>query len=100
VGDAGEVEDRVVVGEGVEAGVVAEGAFAAEFAEFDVALEDDFGVGGDFEVDGFALDDFDGLPRRKPAIRNSSTSGGAGTMAENVVAGSVRWLRLLRDANL
>src|SRR5580658_1098957 len=30
-----------------------------------------------------------GLPRRKPAIMNSSTSGGAGTMAEKVVAGSV-----------
>ncbi len=61
MGDAGEVEDRVLVGHGVEAGVVAEGAFAAQFAEFDVAFEDDFGVGGDFEIDGFALDDFDGL---------------------------------------
>ncbi len=30
-----------------------------------------------------------GLPRRNPAIRNSSTSGGAGTMAAKVVAGSV-----------
>ena len=30
-----------------------------------------------------------GLPRRKPAIRYSSTSGGAGTIAANVVAGSV-----------
>ena len=61
MGDAGEVEDRVVIGHGVEAGVVAERAFAAEFAEFDVAFEDDFGVGGDFEVDGFALDDLDRL---------------------------------------
>src|ERR1017187_3192766 len=30
-----------------------------------------------------------GLPRRKPAMRYSSTSGGAGTIAEKVVAGSV-----------
>ncbi len=40
VGDAGEVEDGVVVLHGVEAGVVAEGAFGAELAEFDVAFED------------------------------------------------------------
>ena len=61
VGDAGDVEDGVVLGHGVEAGVVAEGAFGAELVEFDVAFEDDFGVGGDFEVDGFALDQLDGL---------------------------------------
>ncbi len=61
VGDAGEMEDGVVVGEGVEAGVVAEGALGAEFAQLDVAFEDDFGVGGDLEIDGLALDDFDGL---------------------------------------
>ena len=30
-----------------------------------------------------------GLPRRNPAIMNSSTSGGAGTIAEKVNAGSV-----------
>jgi len=30
--DAGEVEDGVLVGQGVEAGVVAEGAFTTEFA--------------------------------------------------------------------
>ena len=41
--------------------MVAEGAFGAEFVELDVAFEDDFGVGGDFEIDGFALDQFDGL---------------------------------------
>ncbi len=60
MGDAGEVKDGVLVGEGVEAGVVAEGAFGAQFAQFDVAFEDDFGAGGDLEIDGFALDDFDG----------------------------------------
>jgi hypothetical protein len=60
MGDAGEMEDGVLVGEGVEAGVVAEGALGAELAQFDVAFEDDFSVGGDLEIDGFALDDFDG----------------------------------------
>jgi hypothetical protein len=43
--------------------VVAEGAFGAELVELDVAFEDDFGVGGDFEVDGLALDEFDGAAR-------------------------------------
>ena len=61
VGDAGEVEDGVVVGHGVEAGVIAEGAFGAEFGEVDVAFEDVFGVGGDFEVDGFGLDELGGF---------------------------------------
>ena len=46
-------------------------------------------MGRDFEVDGFGFDQFDRLPRRKPAMRYSSTSGGAGTIAANVVAGSV-----------
>ena len=59
VSDGGEVEDGVDVGHGVEAGVVAEGAFAAEFADVDVAFEDVLGVGGDLQVDGFALDEFD-----------------------------------------
>ena len=61
MGDAGDVEDGIVVLQGVEAGVVAEGAFGAELVEADVAFEDDFGVGGDFEVDGLALDELDGL---------------------------------------
>jgi hypothetical protein len=61
MGDAGEMEDRVIVGEGVEAGVVAKGAFAAQFAELDVAFEDDFSVSGNLEINGFALDDFDRL---------------------------------------
>ena len=45
----------------VEAGVVAEGAFGAQLAQLDVAFENDLGVGGHFEIDGFAFDDFDGL---------------------------------------
>ncbi len=84
VGDAGEVEDRVIVGEGVEAGVVAEGAFAAQFAQFDVAFEDDFGVGGDFKIDGFAFDDFDRLAAQETGdeeflhLRRGGNDGGKG----------------------
>ena len=55
MGDALHVEDRVEIFEGVEAGVVSEGTFGAEFVEVDVAFENDFAGGGDFEVDGFAL---------------------------------------------
>jgi hypothetical protein len=53
------MKDGVEIFERVEAGVVAEGAFGAEFVEVDVAFEDDFAGGGDFEVYGFALDKFD-----------------------------------------
>ncbi len=53
------MEDRVVVGERVEAGVIAEGAFVAQFAGFDVAFEDEFGVGRDFDIDGLALHHLD-----------------------------------------
>ncbi len=59
---AGEVEDGVVLLHGVEAGVVAEGAFGAELAELDVAFEDVLGVGGDFEVYGLGFDQLEGLP--------------------------------------
>src|ERR1035437_1311278 len=60
MGDAGEMEDGVLVGEGVEAGVVAKGPFGPQLAQLDVAFEDDCGVGGNLEIDGFALNDFDG----------------------------------------
>src|SRR5208282_4839661 len=52
---ASNVEDGIEVFERVEAGVVAEGAFAAEFVQVDVALEDDFCRGRDFQVHGLAL---------------------------------------------
>ena len=58
---AGEVEDGIVVLHGVEAGVVAERAFCAELGQVDEAFEDVLGVGGDFERDGFAADQLDGL---------------------------------------
>ncbi len=61
MGDAGDVEDGIEIFERVEAGVIAERAFGAEFVEVDVAFEDDFGVGGDFEIDGFALHQLDRL---------------------------------------
>ena len=61
VGDAGEMEDGVVVLHGVEAGVIAEGALGAEFAEVDEAFEDVLGVGGDFKVDRLGLDEFEGF---------------------------------------
>ena len=54
------MQDRVEVFERVETGVVAEGALGAEFVEVDVAFENDFAGGGDFEIDGFAFDQFDG----------------------------------------
>ena len=66
VGDAGDVEDGILVFERVEAGVVSEGALGAEFVEVDVALENDFGVGGNFEIDGLALHEFDGLLAKEP----------------------------------
>jgi hypothetical protein len=53
------VEHGIEVFERVEAGVVSEGAFGAEFVEIDVAFEDDLARGGDFEVYGLALDEFD-----------------------------------------
>ena len=53
------MEDRVEIFEGVEAGVISKGAFGAEFIEIDVAFEDDFAGGWDFEVDGFSFDEFD-----------------------------------------
>src|ERR1035437_4721295 len=61
VGDAGDVEDGVFLFHGVEAGVVTEGAFAAEFAEIHIAFEDVLGVGGNFEVDRLAAHEFDRL---------------------------------------
>jgi hypothetical protein len=57
--DAGDVEDRVEIFEGVEAGVVTEGTFGAEFVEVDVAFEDDFAGRRNFQIDGFAFDEFD-----------------------------------------
>ena len=51
--------------ERVEAGVIAERAFGAEFVEIDVAFENDFRRRGNFEIDGFALHQFDRLLPQK-----------------------------------
>ena len=89
MGDAGDVEDGIVVGQSVEAGVIAEGTLGAELVETDVAFENDFGGGGDLQVDGFALDKLDGLLAEEAGDDELFYFWGAGTMAENVVAGSV-----------
>src|SRR5260370_41542210 len=46
--------------ERIEASVISEGARGAEFVELNVAFQNHFGGRGDFEVDGFALDEIDG----------------------------------------
>ena len=61
VGNAGYMEDRVVVFHGVETGVVAKGAFGAQFAEVDEAFENVLGVGRDFQINGLGADKLDGL---------------------------------------
>ena len=62
VRDGGDVEDGIRLGQGVVAGVVAERAFVAQrFGGVNVAFDDEVGVGGDFEVVGLALDEFDGF---------------------------------------
>jgi hypothetical protein len=58
--NAGYVEDGIEIFEGVEAGVIAEGALGAEFVEVHVAFEDDFAGGGNLQIDCLAPDQFDG----------------------------------------
>src|SRR5580704_3493531 len=59
--NAGDVEDGVEIVQRIKTGVVAEGPLGAEFVKVDVALQNDFSIGWDFEVDGLALDELDGL---------------------------------------
>ena len=48
--DGGDVEDRIRLGPGVMAGVVAEQTFVAQrLARVNVAFDDKVGVGGDFD---------------------------------------------------
>ncbi len=58
VRDRGQVEDRILVGHGVEAGVVAEGTFGAEFADLDVALQHVLGMRGYLQIHSLALHQF------------------------------------------
>jgi hypothetical protein len=48
----------------------------------DVALEHDLGVRGHLDVDGDALDEPDGSPRKKPASMRPSMCFGSGALAE------------------
>ena len=88
--DAGDVEDGVEIFRRVEAGVVAERAFHAQLVELARSLRARSPTWP-------ALPDRRsrtsparrGFCRRKPAIMYSSMSGGAGTMDENITAGSV-----------
>ncbi len=64
--DAGDVEDGVLVFERVVAGVIAEGAFRALFAQFHIAFEYDLRVGRHLQVAGFALDHLDRLAAQEP----------------------------------
>ena len=60
--DGGDVEDGIRLGQRVIAGVIAERAFVAQrLGRVNVAFDDEVGVGGDFEVVGLALDQFDGF---------------------------------------
>ncbi len=96
MGDAGEVEDGIKIFERVEAGVVAEGAFGAEFVEVDVAFENDFGGGGNFEIDGLALHQLDRLLAQESGdeifldVRRRGNDGGEGD-----ALGRCRWRRQL-----
>ena len=61
--DAGDMEDRIVVGKRVETSVIAEGPFGAQLAELDIALQNNLRMGGHLEIHRLALHQ---LHRRLP----------------------------------
>ena len=61
VGNRLDVKHRIVVFEGVVAGVVAEGPLRPELSRNHVPFEDDLGLSGDLKVVGLAFDQFDRL---------------------------------------
>ena len=69
--------------------MVAEGAFRAQLAQLHVAFEHDLGVRRNFQIDRLALHDLHRLAAQKAGDQELLHLGGAGTMAANVVAGSV-----------
>jgi hypothetical protein len=74
VRDGGDVEHGIRLGQRVIVGVVAERAFVAQrLSRVNITFDDEVGVGGDFEVVGLALDEFDGIPFTSAA---SSTRNG------------------------
>ena len=60
------MEDGIVVGVRVEAGVIAERPLAAALAGLDVAFEDDLRVGRHFHVDRDALHELDAVAAKEP----------------------------------
>ena len=58
-GDRGDVEGGVEIGEGIEAGVIAERALQKRLGWIDVSFYDDFSIRGDLQVDRPALDQLD-----------------------------------------
>src|ERR1700728_1258552 len=59
VRDAIDVEDRIGPFQRIKTGVIAERTFRAHFAEIDVALENDFRIGGNFQIHRLAGDQLD-----------------------------------------
>ena len=63
VRDAGDVKHRILIFQRIEAGVVAEWPFGAQLVEIHVTFKHDLRRGGNFQVDGLALHQFDRLLR-------------------------------------
>ena len=64
--DAGHVEDRVLVLQGVKPGVISKGTLRAQLVQMNVSFEDDFGGGRNFQVQGFAFHQLDRLLPQEP----------------------------------
>ena len=66
VGDAGHMKNRIVVGQRIKAGMIAERPFTPErLRRIDIAFDDDVRVRRHFDVDGNALDQFDAFLAQK-----------------------------------
>ena len=63
--DARDVENRVVVFERIETGVIAEGPFACASRQVQISLEHDFRIRRNFDVGRFAFHHFDWLAAKK-----------------------------------
>ena len=58
VGHAGHMENGIVIGERIKAGVVPKRTFQSEFAKVDISFQNEFCTGWDFQLDGFARHHF------------------------------------------
>jgi len=81
------VEDGVVVGEGVETGCGRRRGLRCAVAELTYPSRMISGVGGDFKIDGFALDDFDGLAAEEAGDEELFNFGRRGDDGEKVGGG-------------